>query len=482
MIFTKRYSFILLAFVLTALAACKDRWEDHAKLHDTVLKENLMQPIEGNPDLSRFAEYLKKTGYNELLVSSKLFTVWAPTNEALANMDQAVVNDVEKLKQFVANHISYQQYYSYSPNPSIRIQAINGKYLTWDRVPSTIEEASVVEADKQYKNGVLHVINKAMSPKMNSWEYLNSLPVGLRQKNFINAQSFNFFDPLQAEQIGVDPATGAPIYKPGTGVIWRNTYLERVRDIMHEDSLNTFIVLTDEAFDQEFNKLNRFYKTSTEDSTNQLTSWNLVKDLAFKGLYTRDNLPDTLTSLFNVKVPVDKNAIVSSYRTSNGIVHVMNKVDFRIEDKMQPIVIEGESAVRPADFSSSQVNSRIHYRFRPNASGNHDLRVYDHGTNNGFWVRYRIPGLPAGTYRFYMKAVKDFGTADLTQRLAIGDRTQTTTFPNIVIPMNHEEEVFLGEHSVDSFGALTMYVVSNSVSGADLNPIVVDYIKLVPVL
>ncbi|WP_164891190.1 fasciclin domain-containing protein [Botryobacter ruber] len=482
MAYRKIYLIFLTAFVLTALSACEDKWEEHTALQDAVLKENLLEPINTNPNLSRFAEYLKKSGYDELLKSSKLFTVWAPTNEALVAIDQDVVNDPEKLRQFVGNHISYQQYYTYSPNPSLRIKAINGKYLVWDRSTETIEGASVVEANMQRGNGVLHVINKTLEPKPNTWEYLNSLTVGERQKEFINSQSFDFFDPNLAEQTGVDPATGAPVYKEGTGIVWRNTYLEKVRNIMHEDSLNTFIVLTDNAFEQEYNKISNFFVTTSEDSTRELTSWNVVKDLAFRGLYTPENLPDTLVSLFGVKVPIDKSAIVSSFRTSNGMVYVMNKADVRIKDKIQTRIIEGESAIRPRDFSTDQRNDRIHYRYRSNASNNHDLRVYDHGQNSGMWVRYQLYNVPAGTYKFYMKAVKDFGTADLTQRLAIGDFTQTTTFPAVTIPMYQEEEQYLGEYTVDKYGKLTMFVISNPVSGSDLNPIVLDYIKMVPVL
>ncbi|MFD3002015.1 fasciclin domain-containing protein [Pontibacter toksunensis] len=481
MTYTRIYLIILTAFVLTALAACEDRWEEHNALKDAVLKENLMQPIKANPNLSRFAELLEKTGYDELLSSSRLFTVWAPTNEALANLDPAIVEDTDKLKQLIGNHISYQQYYTYSPNPALRIKAINGKYLNWDGPTSTIDGATTVEGDLQVSNGVLHVIDQVITPKMNTWEYVNSLSVGGRQKSFINNLSFDFFSPDLAEQTGVDPTTGAPIYKPGTGIVKRNTYLEQVRNIMHEDSLNTFIVLTDEAFENEYNKIEGFYATSSEDSTRNLTSWNVVKDLAFKGLYTPENLPDTLVSLFNVKVPIDKSAIVSSYRTSNGMVYVMNKVDFQVKHKIQPILVEGESAVRPNDFRTDQRNDRIHFRYRPAASNNYDLRVFSHGYRDGIWVRYRISDLPAGTYKFYMRGTKDFGSAPLTQKLAL-DSVRSETFSYVTIPMNQEEEVYLGEHTVDQYGKLDMYVVSNPVNGDDLNPIVLDYIKLVPVL
>ena len=316
---------------------------------------------------------------------------------------------------------------------------------------------------------------------MNTWEYLNSLSVGSKQKTFINSLSFDFFDPGLAEQTGVDPNTGVPIYKSGTGIVKRNSYLETVHNIMHEDSLNTFIVLTDEAFDSEYDKIERFYATSTEDSTRNLTSWNVVKDLAFKGLYTPGNLPDTLISLFNVKVPVDKSAIVSSYRTSNGMVYVMNKVDFQVKHKIQPIKVEAESAIRPDDFRTDQRNDRIHFRYRPNASNKHDLRVYDHGYRDGIWVRYRVKNLPAGTYKFYMRATKDFGSAPLTQKLAL-DSVQSQTFSYVTIPMNHEEEVYLGERTVDKFGELVMYVISNHDRDRDRNSIVLDYIKLEPVL
>ena len=81
MIAYKKQSVIFLALLLGLfLPGCKDKWVEHIQIQDPVLAENLLGQISKNPDLTKFAEYLNKTGYDQVVASSKTFTIWAPTN------------------------------------------------------------------------------------------------------------------------------------------------------------------------------------------------------------------------------------------------------------------------------------------------------------------------------------------------------------------------------------------------------------------
>jgi uncharacterized surface protein with fasciclin (FAS1) repeats len=105
--FRNKYLFIAL-LTLLAFAACKKQWEQRDKIVDQQLNVNLMQQIQANSNLSVFAGYLTKIGFDKVLSASKTYTVWAPTNAALQSMDPAVVADTAKLHLFVANHIANQ--------------------------------------------------------------------------------------------------------------------------------------------------------------------------------------------------------------------------------------------------------------------------------------------------------------------------------------------------------------------------------------
>jgi hypothetical protein len=143
-------------------------------------------------------------------------------------------------------------------------------------------------------------------------------------KSFLQSLNRNAFDPSIAKQTGVNPTTGLPVYDTATGTFVRNNFLDSILNVSDETSEYTLILLTDASFTSEVNKLTPWFVTSTTDSTTRLSGVWLVKDLAFKGVYTAAQLPDTLISQYGVKVPINKSAITASYRTSNGIVHVMS--------------------------------------------------------------------------------------------------------------------------------------------------------------
>jgi hypothetical protein len=497
MMFRKYY---WVAIICATMAASCDEWDDHNEISQRELGDNLLQKIKAESDLSIFAEYLETTGYDKVLTASKAFTVWAPDNGALSGLSPDIVNDLDKLTEFIGNHISYQEYFTQTATPSLRVKMLNGKNLLWSGV--NLETAGVKSANMITRNGVLHIMNGVVEPKQNSWEIIGS-SVGQKHNAYMQSLTYESFVDSLATQIGVNPDTGEPIYEPGTGVVTRNHFMDQIFDIDNEDSLSTFIVLTDDAFTTELDKLTPYFKTITgnQDSTDSLASWHLVKDLVFNGRIQPEDLPDTLVSLYGVKVPVDKSAIVETHFTSNGIVYVMNKVDFQLKHKFPPIIIEGE---HPDGFSRDDKGVNIHYRYREWASGNFDLRVFNHGVAQ-FNVRYKLPALHAMPYKIYWRTVNDFIDTLTTTTSSHVDAFQqklvvhsVSNFLNgapaplkdfgyvkvIRIKTNTEENRlrYLGDYTHANYTRLYLYVVANNVASPNmLNPIELDYIKLVPV-
>jgi uncharacterized surface protein with fasciclin (FAS1) repeats len=495
---------------LMMMVAC-DEWDEHNKPSREALNENLLQAINKVPELSKFSEYLVATGYDQVLASSKTFTVWAPDDEALAGLSPDIVNDVEKLKHFIGNHISYQEYFTESASPSIRVKMVNGKNLTW--YGDHLELAAATTVNQYTRNGVLHIIDVPVMPKLNSWDILLQSTIGQKHAAYIQSLTYKDFVDSLANQTGIDPATGKPIYEPGTGIVVRNRFLDEVNDISNEDSLYTLIILNDDAYNQEFAKLTPYFKTVTlnQDSTNSMAAWHLTKDLALKGLITPAALPDTLISQYGVKVPIDKNAIVETHETSNGIVYVMNKVAFRLKDKFPPIIVQGE---KPDGFSRLDKNLNIHYRYRDWANGDFDLRVWNHGISQ-FYVRYKINNLYATNYKVYWRAVNDFvdttytnpsgdppyaNVAAFQQKLAFELKNVFVPLPRPVGTADPKKDFgyvkvnrikgnpdnnrlkYLGDYKHDNLRSLYLFVISNNVTSPHgANPIEIDYIKLVPV-
>src|SRR5689334_16610385 len=112
--------------LVTSLLSCK-KWESHTDVANPAVQTNLFDEISKNPSLSKFTEYLVKTGLDQELRSTKNYTVWAPGNDALQSLDPAVVADTSKLRKFLENHISTQAWYTAMAGSGIRVPLLNGK-------------------------------------------------------------------------------------------------------------------------------------------------------------------------------------------------------------------------------------------------------------------------------------------------------------------------------------------------------------------
>ena len=487
---------LLVAFILAAVfAGCKDRWEEHIQVSDPALKGNVLEQISGNPNLSKFYGYLKETGYDATLASANSFTVWAPTNEALQSVDQDILNDPERLKQFVGNHITYQQYFTHNKMPDkSRIETLSGKYIFWGDAKSKVAtnpEAGTLQGNIATSNGVVHLISSPFVPQMNSFEYLLNSEYGTNQAAFINSlQGFRFVDSL-APQIGVDPDTGEPIYDREAGMVPFNPFFHRGYDISNEDSLNTFIILTDEAFEAQVEKFRKYFLTGDADSTTYFTSLAVVKDLVFRGLYTRDELPAFLYSKDSVKVQINESDILHVERTSNGIVYVLDNLDISAKEKIQPIRIEGESVffnnrlINPQQIlSHPEKAGSVRMRERRNPITNelyNDLIATGHGIG-GFNIRYNAKEAYSTTYEVYMNTYNDFNRgAEYNQTVGFQDSV-AVKLPYATVPAGQYARIKVGEYTVEEFGDLPVFLVAAESSRSAENPLNLDFIELVPVI
>lgn len=444
---------VVMLFSGLFFSGCK-KWEDHNALTDPMVGKDLFQQIRENPDLSKFAELLTKTGYDKLLSSSQTYTVFVPSNAALASLDPAVVADDARLRQFVGNHITNQLQLT-SNAGQVRVQMINGKYNNLQG--SALEEATITTANKYGKNGVLHLLDKMVPAKLNAWEFLQTDPLmPAKQKAFLLSQT--------------DPG--------GT-----NTFLRTVHDLRDEKKQYTFFVLQDAAWDAEVTKYKSFFVTGTADSTTRLASNAVVSDFAVEGVYQPATIPDTILSKFNTKVGIDKNAIVQTVKVSNGMVYVMSRLPVTPKHKFQQYIIQGESY----DFSRSDRRNNTYFRDKFNPVTGKDFRdvlVFGHGVAQ-FSLGYRLRNVPNMKFKAYWVALHDNvnnNTGTFRQMLGI-DNPTATTLPYITVSPNNFNEVYIGEFTVSSFRPfLDIYLTADNSTNSDANKITADYIRLEPVL
>jgi len=508
----KKQPIILLILCLLFAFSCK-KWDKYNAVPDPALSQNLLTTINQNPNLSVFAGYLVKTGYDKVISSSKTYTVWAPTNTAMQAVDPTILADTAKLRQFMGNHIATQQYFTSQVQTYLYIKTLNGKNVTFTK--TTVDDQPITQADQYTGNGVIHTISSAIIPKPNALQYLLSTNL-LQQKELVSL-NYPFFDKTQAIQTGINPTTGLPVYKAGTGLVTLNRFTNQA-PIGSEDSLYTYVILTDAAYTAEKTNLAKFYKSSTQTISDSITNYSVIKSLSFKGLLNSASFPDTVYSTVDsVKFHLDKNSITETHRVSNGIVYVMSAINYKLYgarndkySKIKPIVIQGESIdslLQPA--KSIAINTRR----------NPDSTTYKYAylTNSGvasYWLMYRAPANSV-KYHVYWKVPRDYsltlsGTAtDLTyspQSFAVGSQTSilfTQAKPGVIDNgvnpatglhtfSTDYSEVYLGDYTAPNYYSgnkadvgglanfLNVFVVGANVTTNGANTILLDYIKLVP--
>jgi uncharacterized surface protein with fasciclin (FAS1) repeats len=467
-----------LAFV-ASIISCK-KWEGHTDIGTPDLQQDLLATLSANPNLSKFREYVNKAGLDSLLQSSKTYTVWAPVNDALTTLDPAIINDTEKLRNFVRNHIANLSWFTRDAATPIRVAMLNGKYQ--DFSSSTFDEATITAADKFVKNGVLHTINKRIEVKQSIWEFITGTTTTYLQNKFVAGLNFEDFDPTLATIDSISSTTGQPIYHPGTGIVVRNRFNTRIYDTKNEQKRYTYFVITDPEFIKESDSLKVYFTTGNALATDSLAKWAAVRDLAVEGLYPATALTGLL-SKFGAPLPLNAGFIVETRKMSNGIVHIFSKIDVLNADKFKPITIQGES---PSGFLADRT-SNTNYRVRLNpATGLDftDILVSGHNLTS-YYSYYRLNEVPSIKYRVYAFGVNDFQTGVFAQNIVPKSFVAPSTYTTLATLVHNVplfsavgayNEILLGEFTVTNYGTLEIQLTATTT-----NPIVLDYIRLVPV-
>ncbi len=469
---------VLAAALIALLGGCKKDWDKHNAISDELLTLNLFERIAANSNLSTFADLLRKSGYDKVLSSSKNFTVFAPTNAALASLDAAIISDTSRLNPFVANHIANQSYYTTRVTDTARIPFLSNKFH--NMLGKKIETATITESDLAAQNGVLQVIDRMLPVLGNIWEVMNNAGFPSKQANYLISLNYQGFDPAIAEQVGVNPQTGEPIYRPGTGVVPRNTFWDKVYDLRQEEMQYTYFAIANTSFDAQMEVYRPYYNPdSTVTNVDSVISFAILKDFAFEGKRELTDLPDTLVAKSGARVGIDKSKITSTIMASNGIVYVMNDLPVMPATKYVSIKIEAE------DYISTSHDRRNNTRFRDRINEltglpYQDVFVSGHGVAL-YHKRYMLSDMPSMKYRAYWVAVNDFQTANFSQKVGIG-LPNSNLLPFVVVTPRNFEEVLLGEFTLPTFSSnLNVYLTGANSTAAAANPLVCDYIRLEPV-
>lgn len=477
---------------LSALAmfafSCSDPWDGRDNGNEANIDKNLVEAISSSGEFTEFSKALVTTGYDKVLASSKVFTVFVPTNAAMSQVPASIMNDAVALKQFVGNHIALTSFSSVRDTDEVQILMQSKKFLVF-KGKSTIDDATIVNADILAANGIYHIIDKPLTPKLNIWQFIESQSAtSIMSADLLALKEFNIY---QADSVkkALSESVGAGYLSDSL----TNSYLANVYNVNNEKNSYTLFLMEDGGYNQEVDKMKPYTIKSTTDSTAIYAKYFSVRDLVFNKKYEPSQLPATLTSRFGVEVTIDKTQIVGEpIRLSNGIVYIMKRVDVPMAKRLVPIVIEGESYNLRYNIASGA--TAIRDFFVTSGENIKDVFVLNPGAAlPRLLYQNKLKDLYSTTYKVHWRAINNKTTV-FSQAVQIGgsyvlDGAVTNyvnplkTLAYTPVQINNFGEVLVGDFTPLRAGDilnLTLLGANSATNG--VNSLTLDYLKIVPVV
>lgn len=121
-------------------------------------------------ELSTFYKLAQQAGLNDVLNGSAPLTVFAPTNEAFQALPAATLDklakDPEQLKALLGYHIVTGNVLASDINENTTLPTLGGAKLNVSKAGDfvTVDDAMVSQSDIKTANGVIHKIDRVLTP------------------------------------------------------------------------------------------------------------------------------------------------------------------------------------------------------------------------------------------------------------------------------------------------------------------------------
>lgn len=381
--------------VALSIAACSDNWDEHYNV-GTPFEGNLWEAVSSNPDLKNFARVVEACGYDSSLISSQMFTVFAPTDDNFTEEDanrliadyneQKAGNkkddDNTTIKEFIQNHIALYNY-SVSSLSKDSIIMMNGKYMP---LSSNTFGGSEMSLCKTVGNGVLYTLGNRVGYSPNVFEYLE-------KDNDIDSvagflYSFNKYEFQPSLSVPGDIIDGKTHYLDSVTTLENRIFTELRAKLSSEDSTYWMLVPTDDVWNAlvpEYEKYFQYDKSVGKRDSLQYANARmaLLCGTAFSrtrntDLSVRDSAMSTNAVMYELRQyyygsssdkyyqydkPFEPGGIftdVEEHKCSNGIIYKAAnwKID-KTQTFFQTIRAEGENNERLDSVDQASTNAPL---------------------------------------------------------------------------------------------------------------------------
>ena len=334
-----------------AFTACTDTWDSHyapkAELNAT---ETLWELIEADPELSKFAEFAKATGYDEVLSQNRFYTVWAPVNDAeffvgkenlnFAELSDSMLN-VYKF-EFVENHIADYNHTATGTMTKNLVKMLNGKYNGFNGTTGEylFKNAAVAQANIAAKNGLLHKTADNAIFTANIWEQLGKEESISLLNGFLKSYNEIVFDRYSSVE---GPTVNGQVTYLDSVIVEDNDWFGRIGRLNREDSSYIMFAPTNKAWEEIYEKAKTYFvydeTVADRDSLQDvITKDFLVRHLVFSNTLQKSPT-DSLVSYYNgyYRPEVFKGEdleklyanLVETKELSNGTLNIVDSYNYR---------------------------------------------------------------------------------------------------------------------------------------------------------
>lgn len=393
--------------LLLTLAGCSNDWDAHySPAGDEASSESVIALIKQTPSLSRFAQMIEIAGLEETLSATQTYTVWAPTDEALASVD---LSDEAEVRRLVNNHIARHNIPS-STLPSKGVRMLNGKIGHFNG--DTFGGVKIAKGDIRCGNGVLHILDGAIPYRYNIREYISTHPEYSLLSDFLSRFDEDKFDVENSEAIDVDE-NGNIVYD--TVTIPYNALLQSrlygIGSIETEDSVFTMLIPDNRAWTEAYDRISPYFKVYDADAakadsiTDIQTSLAIVSDLVFRGSLTNPSgrLTTTTGSIIPDIAPMFANTTAET--ASNGMIYLTSSLNldpvatFNKEIEVEAEESDGRTVGQRTNVIAVIMGSDDD--FYAETSGHSYLEVSPSAASATPSVSFKVPEVLSGKYDIY---------------------------------------------------------------------------------
>ncbi|MDP4277144.1 MAG: fasciclin domain-containing protein [Bacteroidota bacterium] len=323
-----------------ATSCSNDEWDEHYSNTGYVLSdESLSEYIQSQSTMSTFYKMMTISGYDSVLNSPETYTVWVPTNEALAQVD---LTDTSRVRELVQNHISRFNHPT-SGVSSQKLYMLSKKFIYFTKSNDAyyFGSSSLTGKNISTKNGIIHTISGYESYEPSIWEAIGRI-------NNIDSLASYFNSLILTDQDNVTT----------------NYVLKLWGAIDNEDSTYTVLFPTNKAWSKAFDLIKSYYNCREVDGgatlQTKLTRYAIAKQTVFRGKIDPFAV-DSMTSTFGKVFHNPSNLFLGATRmtASNGVIYLADSLRAAPKELWHDeIMVEAENSL----YGRSSLNSNVYTR------------------------------------------------------------------------------------------------------------------------